>query len=42
MPVIVDSNVILDIICDDPVWGDWSDRQVTLYQSAGLLVNPMI
>ena len=42
MPVLVDSNVILDIVNDDPVWGDWSDRQVTLFQPAGLLINPMI
>lgn len=42
MPVLVDSNVILDIVNDDPVWGDWSDGQVTLLQPAGLLINPMI
>ncbi len=42
MPVLVDSNVILDIVNDDPVWGDWSDGQVTLLQPAGLLVNSMI
>ncbi len=29
MPVLVDSNVILDIASDDPVWGAWSDAQVT-------------
>ncbi len=42
MPVLVDSNVILDIVNDDPVWGDWSDGQVTMLQPAGLLINPMI
>ena len=42
MRVLVDSNVILDIVNDDPIWGDWSDGQVTLLQPAGLLINPMI
>ena len=36
MPVIVDSNVILDVINDDPVWADWSDAQLTTYQPTGL------
>ncbi len=42
MRVIVDSNVILDIAHDDPTWGDWSDRQLTKYQPAGLVTNPVI
>jgi predicted nucleic acid-binding protein len=42
MPVIVDSNVILDVINDDPLWADWSDAQMTKYQPHGLLVNPLI
>lgn len=42
MPVLVDSNVILDVTNDDPVWADWSDSQITALQPAGLLVNPLI
>jgi hypothetical protein len=42
MPVLVDSNVILDILHDDPHWADWSDRQVAKHQPAGLTVNPII
>ena len=42
MPVLVDSNVVLDIVNDDPVWADWSDGQVTRLQPTGLLINPMI
>ena len=42
MPVLVDSNVILDLTSDDPVWADWSDAQITALQPAGLLVNPLI
>ncbi len=42
MPVIVDSNVILDIASDDPEWGAWSDAQVTKHHRRGLAINPMI
>ena len=42
MPVMVDSNVIFDVTNDDPVWADWSDAQITVHQSVGLLVNPLI
>lgn len=42
MPVIVDSNIILDVVTDDPVWADWSDQAITRHQSAGLIVNPII
>jgi len=42
MPVLVDSNVILDITNDDPVWADWSDEHLTKSQKGGLMVNPVI
>jgi predicted nucleic acid-binding protein len=42
VPVLVDSNVILDITNDDPVWADWSDLQITKYQASGLFVNAPI
>lgn len=42
MPVLIDSNVILDVTHDDPEWGDWSDAQISKLQSEGLLVNPLI
>ena len=42
MPVMVDSNVIFDVANDDPIWADWSDRQISAYQSGGLLINPLI
>lgn len=42
MPVLVDSNVILDIASDDPKWGAWSDAQVTKHQRRGLVINPII
>ena len=42
MPVMVDSNIIFDITTDDPVWADWSESQITICQSRGLVVNPVI
>ena len=24
MTVLVDSNVLIDVVSDDPVWGEWS------------------
>ena len=41
--VLVDSNVILDVMTDDPEWGEWSTA--TLEELAGssvLLINPII
>lgn len=42
MPVLVDSNIVLDVVTDDPVWADWSDEAITRYQTAGLVVNPIV
>lgn len=42
MPLIVDTNLILDVATDDPVWGEWSDAQLTKHQEKGLIVNPVI
>ena len=42
-PVLVDSNVLLDVATDDPVWGDWSSS--ILAQTADeaiLVINPLI
>jgi predicted nucleic acid-binding protein len=42
MPVLVDSNIVLDVVTDDPVWADWSDAAITRYQEEGLIINPMV
>ncbi len=42
MPVIVDSNIVLDVVTEDLVWADWSDAAITLYQADGLLINPIV
>ena len=42
-PVLVDSNVILDVATDDPTWGEWS--AAALEQAADeaiLVVNPLV
>lgn len=42
-PVLVDSNVILDLAQDDPRWGEWS--RAALEQAANeasLVINPLV
>jgi len=42
-PVLVDSNVLLDIVTGDPAWSDWSSS--ALEQAANesvLVINPLI
>ena len=41
--VLVDSNVILDLFLDDPVWADWSERILERYLVRSILyINPII
>ena len=43
MSVLVDSNVLIDVAEDDPVWGDWSRSALERVADASLLVvNPII
>lgn len=40
---LVDSNVLLDILTEDPVWLDWSYTALAAAAEAGpLLINPII
>lgn len=40
---LVDSNVLIDVLADDPQWADWSlDQLDTLGQQAALVINPLI
>jgi predicted nucleic acid-binding protein len=42
-PVLVDANVILDVVTDDPRWAEWSADQLS--RTAGhsrLAINPII
>ena len=41
--MMVDSNVLLDVLTEDPVWLDWSTRTLEEYaQSHILVINPII
>jgi len=41
--VLVDTNVLLDILEDDPDWAFWSGRALALAASSGTLVmNPVV
>ena len=42
-PVLVDSNILIDIATDDPVWGTWSSAALAQAgQGARLIINPLI
>ena len=42
MPVLVDTNVILDVLTDDPQWADWSIEQIETWGPEGLVINPVV
>lgn len=41
--VLVDSNVLLDILTEDPIWFNWSAEQLaTTAETFVLIINPII
>ncbi len=42
MSVLVDTNVILDILTDDPHWSEWSLGRLERHDGEGLTINSMI
>jgi predicted nucleic acid-binding protein len=41
--ILVDTNVLLDVVGDDPDWADWSQRQLeTASARDRLVINPVI
>ena len=43
MFTLVDSNVILDVITDDPEWADWSSEALSrVAEESTLAINPII
>ena len=41
--ILVDSNVLIDVLIQNPTWGDWSAKQLATARRRGLLViNPLI
>jgi len=40
---LVDSNVLLDVITDDPLWAEWSSDRIAQALDAGrLVISPII
>jgi len=42
MPVLVDTNVLIDVLTDDPQWAEWSIDQLESNSDAGLVINPVV
>jgi len=43
MDFMIDSNVLLDVLTDDPKWADWSGRHLAeCADRGGLVINPVI
>ncbi len=41
--ILVDTNVLLDVVTDDPIWTGWSQRQLEISALRGsLVINPVI
>jgi predicted nucleic acid-binding protein len=41
--LLVDSNILLDLFEDDPVWGQWSETMLDHYSATDILyINPVI
>jgi predicted nucleic acid-binding protein len=41
--LLVDTNVLLDVVTNDPIWADWSQRQLEkLAFETRLAVNPVV
>ncbi len=43
MPVLVDTNVLIDVATEDPAWFDWSASRLSLAATReGLAINPIV
>jgi len=41
--ILVDSNIILDIFLDDPIWAEWSESRLVKFSSiTKLFINPVV
>jgi len=40
--LLVDTNVLVDVLEDDPLWADWSIAQLRAHSRSGLFINPVI
>lgn len=40
---LVDTNVLFDVVTDDPIWADWSARQLRIASALeALIANPVV
>jgi predicted nucleic acid-binding protein len=40
---LVDTKILFDLVTDDPIWADWSARQLRIWSAYGtLVVNPVV
>ncbi len=43
LPVLIDSNILIDIFTDNPDWADWSRDQLTMLSASTILyINPIV
>jgi predicted nucleic acid-binding protein len=42
MAVIIDTNIVLDIVTDDPSWAGRADHALRQHRVQGALINPVI
>ena len=43
MPILIDSNILLDVFTEDPQWFAWSSQKLAEYaETAVLCINPVI
>ena len=42
MPVLIDTNVILDIVIDDATWAQRADGTLQKHRHEGVFINPVI
>jgi hypothetical protein len=40
--ILVDTNVIIDVATEDPVWCDWSARHLSANRPMGIAINPIV
>lgn len=40
---LADSNVLLDVVTDDSIWGDWSQQQLdNAWRKGQVIINPVV
>ena len=43
MPILIDSNILLDVLTEDPEWFAWSSQKLADYADITTLhINPVI